>query len=115
MGKVKKEKKTKVDKVINFDELSLDDKSKVIDVDLKLIDLQNKKALFEGKFDEITVGNETDKTTIEKINCLKHLMVQDYVDEDQALFSDKYQFKQVFDEIDKGRIKNKIFELINKL
>lgn len=120
MGKLKKEKKTKVEKVekplhINGDELSLEDKSKVIDVELKLIDLQNKKALFEGKFDEVKVGNEVDKMTIEKINCLKHLMITDYVDEEQNLFSDKYTFKQAFDEIDKGIIKTKIFELIKKL
>jgi hypothetical protein len=42
-------------------------------------------------------------------------MVTDYVDEEQNLFSDKYTFKQAFDDIDKGRIKTKIFELINKL
>lgn len=117
MGKVKKEKKVKVEKTLhlNGEELSLEDKSKVIDVELKFMDLQTKKALVEGKFDGIKVDNEVDKMTVEKINCLKNLMVQDYVDEEQALFSEKYQFRQVFDEIDKGIIKSKIFELIKKL
>jgi hypothetical protein len=114
MGKVKKEKKVKP-LHINGDELSLDDKSKILDVDLKVLQVQEKKALVEGKFDEVKVTNEVDKLTIDKINCLKHLMVTDYVDEEQQLFSEKYQFRQAFDEIDKGIIKQKIFELIKRL
>jgi hypothetical protein len=114
MGKIKKEKKLKPLN-INGEGLSLDEKSKILDVDLKFLQFQEKKALVDGKFDEVKVTNEVDKITIDKINCLKNLMVTDYVDEEQQMFSEKYQFRQVFDEIDKGIIKTKIFELIKRL
>jgi len=113
--KKKRVKEKVVNPTLDYADLSIEDKGKVLDVELKLLQVQEKKTLLEGKFELVKVTNEVDKITIDKINCLKNLMITDYVDEDQPLFTDKYVFKQAFDDIDKGIIKQKIFELIKKM
>lgn len=90
-----------------------------LDFQLKKLNLDEQQLVLREKLLQVEeikrreMRNDERKTTIELIETLQNLMTSHVVDTDKTIIGSEPIFMPVYDEIERGLIKKKIFDILN--
>lgn len=93
---------------------TLDEQEKQVDIDLKKIQVTEKKELVEN-WEKRRLIDLEEKTKIDKINSLRWLLESITIDEEKTFIGSEPILKPVFSEEEQWKIKDKIFKLVEHL
>lgn len=98
---------------------ALPDASTPVTVTKDLAEIAFKNAETHEKIQSIELDkqkteNETTRVTIDKVNTLRHLIESYIIDDERQIPGCEIVWKNTFDDLEVLRLKEKLFELINK-
>lgn len=92
--------------------VSLEQQEKELALELKRIEIQEKKESVEN-WEKKKLLDLEEKTKIDKLNSLRWLLESVTIDEDATIIGSEPKLKNVFTEEERFKIKHKIFKILN--